>query len=158
MSLKASAFSIAMPMPKTVDKFYIALPGNAQSLFRVSAASLPYANYAEGAIWLFGRQVVIPSALQCDGEWSCVYEEDVALTGAMTISSLERRLGRESFINQRLNIFVTDQLTGMVPQLAVTLKYVWLKKVEPLQLDWSKPTERAKWGLTFRYSDIKRWY
>lgn len=159
MSLKASAFALAFSCPKTIDKFYVQLPGSSKSLFRVSATSLPYSNRSEGAIWLFGRPVYIPTAKLVDGEWSCVVEEDAALSSSAMISALERRIGTgNSFRVDKINIFVTDQFTGVIPQLAVTLKYAWLKKVEPVSLDWSKPDQKYSYRLTFKYSSLKRWY
>ena len=159
MSLKAEAFSLTLSAPKTQDKFYVQLPGSTKSLFRVSSTSLPYSSRAEGVITFLGRKVFIPTIKEVEGEWSCVLEEDVALgTGAM-ISALERRVGTfNKYLSDSLNIFVTDQFTGLVPQLAVTLKYVWLKRVDPVQLDWSKPDQPIKYKLTFKYSALKRWY
>lgn len=159
MSLKATAFALALSAPKTQDKFYVQLPGSSKSLFRVSSTSLPYSSRSEGAIYIFGRPLFIPTVKVADGEWTCVVEEDAALSSHALISALERRVGtNNSYKIDSLNIFVTDQFTGEIPQLAVTLKYVWLKKVDPVDLDWSKPNQKCTYKLTFRYSAIKRWY
>lgn len=158
MSLKSTAFSLTFPAPKTLDKFYIMVPGNSQSLLRVSAASLPFTSRGEGVIYYLGRPLFIPNSKEVDGDWTCIYEEDLALTGIMTISSVERRIQSYFFKPGDIQIFLTDQVTGVIPQQSVLLRYAWLKKVEPLQLDWSKPDQSARWRLTFRYSAINRWY
>lgn len=159
MSLKADLFSKAISAPKTQDKFYVQLPGSSKSLLRVSSTSLPYSNRAEGVIWFLGRPLYLPTVKQVEGEWSCVIEEDIALSSGALISALERRVGTfNSYKIDSLNIFVTDQVTGLIPQLAVTLKYVWLKRIDPVTLDWSKPDQRVQYKLTFKYSVLKRWY
>jgi len=156
MSLKASAFAITYPMPKTQDKFYVHLPGSSKSLLRVSATSLPYSERSEGVIWLLGRPVYMPTGKLVKGEWSCVLEEDASMGSELLLSSLERRINSYRFKADDIIICLCDQMTGLIPQVIVCLKYAWLKSIEPIELDWSKPTERVKYKLTFKYSGIQR--
>lgn len=156
MSLKVSAFTAALPVPKTVDKFYVILPGSTRSLFTVSAASLPFANRTEGAIWFLGRKLTVPLSEQVDGEWTCTLEEDAAMHGAALISLLERMILDKKCYFGDLIIGVTDQLTGEYPQLTCTLHNAWLKSAKAVSLDWSKPTDKLSYELTFVYSSITR--
>lgn len=150
-------FSLAVPIPKTLEKFYILLPNNNHSMLYVSAASFPFQRHTEGKISFLGRSISLPTSKEVDGTWTCDYEENFALTGAMTISDLERQIN-ETYIakNSYIKVVLTDQFTGMIPQQMVRLNHAWLQSVEPLRLDWSKPTEVVKWRLTFKYSSLKR--
>lgn len=158
MSLKVDGFAATFSIPKTVDKFYIQLPGSSKSLFRVSATSLPLPSRSEGVIWFLGQPLYLPTSQQASGEWSCSIAEDAGLGTLAMISALERRCKAPLPNDDSVNIFITDQITGLIPQLAVTLRFAWLKSVTPLELDWSKPDQVARWNLTFKYSAIKRWY
>lgn len=157
MSLKLTTFATALPAPKTSEKFLVQLPNLKQSLLRVSAASLPYAKRDEGAIWLLGRPLYLPKWTDQSGEWTCTITEDMAMSASIQITALERHINNLSVENRNIHIYITDQITGLVPHLAVTLRYVWLKSVTPLSLDWSKPEQVLSYQLIFKFSGLKRW-
>lgn len=156
MSLKVKAFHAAIPAPKTADKFYVLIPGNAKSVIKVESTSLPYSQYGEEVIWFMGIPFYLPGGKEVPSEWSCVYVEDATCSGMMLLSAWQRRINTNRIAPIDIKVFVTDQWTGEVPINYVLLKYAWLKRIEPINLDWKSPDEPIKYKLTFRYSAIKR--
>lgn len=155
MSLKASLFTLQTE-PQSVARFVVTVPGNLVSLapLRVSATSLPFPYIEAEPIWHLGRPFYLPKSYLYRGTWDCVYYEDTAMHGIQTVAAWLSYFKNTSFQNKKIKINLLDSNTGIIPVYSPTLNYVFLKEVEPIQLDWSKPEEPMKIKLTFQYSSI----
>lgn len=156
MSLKATAYHIANPSPKNTNRFIVMLPNCPWSVMRVSSASFPYATHNVGNITWFGRKFELPTDIDVSGSWTCTYDEDIVLSGGLTISRLDRYIRFSKFKDTQLLIYMTDDITGMIPMNCCTLNNVFLEKVEPLKLNW-QGHDIVRWTLTFHYTSFKRW-
>lgn len=157
MSLKATLYDNTLVAPKSSAKFFVMLPGCPWSVLRVSNCSLPMVKHNTSDVSFLGRKVVVANDRDLGGTWTCTYDDDLAMSGMLTISKLDHMIGTSSIEKRKLLIFVTDEFTGEIPQNCIVLNDVFLKSCEDVKLDWSS-TDVVRHKLTFQYSSLKRWY
>jgi hypothetical protein len=164
MSQKIQRFTSFITQPLNTHNFEVVIPaadgGNIEESIVVESTTFPTEKFREVSLWFQGEQIRYPGIPENGGSWKVTIPEADSGIIRRKFDALKNR-----FWNQKTGILNTDYLWESVPVFArdlknnvvfsVTLKGVWLKGREAVQLSASSPDTSWKWDYEFVYQWIE---
>lgn len=165
MSLKGTSLTKLIPSPALTTSYAVYILDMPDALWTCHSTTLPFEQRGTVNVSVRGRNIPLPGLYDKPGTWSCdLYEADVPYTGVLLQLAKRRQvIDYEAEFVSHLHkltdvmIFVTDTVTGLVPLYWYTLHNAWIKKVDPVNLNWQTP-DKVVYKVTFEYSHITRSY
>lgn len=165
MSLKGSVLSKLIQSPALNINYIVAIPDMLNTLWLCHNTTLPFEQRSTVEVNARGRTVPLPGLYSKSGTWTCdLYENDIPYTAtALQLAKRHQVIDYEAQFVSHIHhltsvlIFVTDQSTGLIPLYWYTLHDAWIKKVDPINLNWQNP-DKIAFKVTFEYSRVTRSY
>lgn len=165
MSYKLSALQYAT-VPATTCKFSVLMDNlEGMSLLRCEAAEFHNPEVITNSMTFSGQTMTMPTnKIKVPGTLTLVFQEDWAF------STFRCLLAMYPHFNNSLSPHADPEYSDITVMVAPTYGGIamealanlnnrfgkcFIKSIQPVKLDWAKPTDALKWQVTFQYNTIE---
>lgn len=165
MSYKLSALQYAT-VPATTCKFSVLMDNlEGMSLLRCEAAEFHNPEVVTNSMTFSGQTITLPTnKIKVPGTLSLIFQEDWAF------STYRCLMAMYPHFNNSIKPHTNPEMSNITVMLAPTyggsaleafaslnnrFGSCFIRAIQPVKVDWSKPTEMLKWQVTFQYNTLE---